>query len=451
MTDTLCAPKRRRASFQDTGAALRNPGMGWIFHTYDNSLERYGADLAPSDTLDEFPGLTVSYLRISWSVVQPERDRFDWSRVDTQIQKWARAGIRTALRFTCSETDGASGGTPDWVRQEGAQGTAYFSETGPDPAGDCWEPDFNDPVFLKHLGRFLDACADRFDGHPLIEFIDVGSFGVWGEGHTFWSTRNPYDAETVIRHLELHRNAFSRTLLVANQAFADHGRGEETLHRARELGLGFRSDGILVLPTDELFKPHLARPFHATAPVILESHHYEMSVQDGVWEDGLEYLRAVKAYGASYASIHGYPRNFLNDNQALVDAINRVLGYRLCLREVEWPEALLPGEDAEVRMVWENAGVAPCLPGGHVALAWLDADGGIARVQVDAEWDVRNLGPGETVERALRIDGDAGLSADSYRLAVSVGDKTGTPRIALPLTRGLEGPRYVIGPIDARG
>jgi len=45
----------------DNGAALVNPGMGWVLHYYDNVPAHYGSKLAPSDTLDDWPGLSVIY------------------------------------------------------------------------------------------------------------------------------------------------------------------------------------------------------------------------------------------------------------------------------------------------------------------------------------------------------------------------------------------------------
>ena len=62
----------------DTGMALVNPGMGWVLHFYDNSLSNYGTKLAPSDTVDDFPGLSVVYLRLAWSYLEPEEGKFDW-------------------------------------------------------------------------------------------------------------------------------------------------------------------------------------------------------------------------------------------------------------------------------------------------------------------------------------------------------------------------------------
>ncbi|MGO8747592.1 MAG: hypothetical protein ACLQNE_16595 [Thermoguttaceae bacterium] len=44
---------------QDNGQALINPGMGWTLHFYSNAIENYGSKLEPSDTLDDWPGLST--------------------------------------------------------------------------------------------------------------------------------------------------------------------------------------------------------------------------------------------------------------------------------------------------------------------------------------------------------------------------------------------------------
>ncbi len=82
----------------DHGRALVNPGMGFVLHHYDNSLVQYGSRLAPSDPLDDFPGLSTVYLRLAWSYVEPEEGRFDWSIVDTPRS----AGSRGERRSPCA-------------------------------------------------------------------------------------------------------------------------------------------------------------------------------------------------------------------------------------------------------------------------------------------------------------------------------------------------------------
>ena len=44
---------------EDTGKALVNPDMGWTMHFYSNIPKNYGSKLEPSDTLDDFPGLST--------------------------------------------------------------------------------------------------------------------------------------------------------------------------------------------------------------------------------------------------------------------------------------------------------------------------------------------------------------------------------------------------------
>lgn len=38
------------------------------------------------------------------------------------------------------------------------------------------------PVFLEKLGAFMEAYGKKFNGHPLVETVDIGTFGTWGEG-----------------------------------------------------------------------------------------------------------------------------------------------------------------------------------------------------------------------------------------------------------------------------
>ena len=45
-------------NFHDNGAELANPGMGWVLHYYDNSLQNYGSRLAPENLPPHWPGPT---------------------------------------------------------------------------------------------------------------------------------------------------------------------------------------------------------------------------------------------------------------------------------------------------------------------------------------------------------------------------------------------------------
>ena len=49
----------RHPSAAGQWSGLINPGMGWTLHFYSNAIENYGSKLEPSDTLDDWPGLST--------------------------------------------------------------------------------------------------------------------------------------------------------------------------------------------------------------------------------------------------------------------------------------------------------------------------------------------------------------------------------------------------------
>jgi len=435
---------------KDTGAALINPGMGWVLHHYDNSLTAYGSKLAASDTVDDFPGASVVYLRLAWSYIEPEEGHFNWSVVDAPAQRWIARGKQVAFRFTASEGDPAYA-TPRWVQSAGAKGYHFRGGKGIDPTAPAWEPNFDDPVFLDKLDHFLTAAAARYDGSPEVAFIDVGSFGIWGEGHTFWSTKLPYSAATVRRHIDLYRKHFKRTLLAANDDFASQRRGIGTIEYARSRGLTLRDDSIMVECGAAAYKSAaLAEGIWQRLPVILESEHYGPSQQRGCWGDGSKYIEAVEAYHASYASVHWWPREFLEANRALVARMNRRLGYRLHVEEASWPGEARAGTPADFVFQVRNAGAAPCYPGGHIAFTLKDDEGGIVAVFVDEGYDVRALkmgpaGQAEIIARTAAFQVPRTMKPGVYQVFVSTGTSTGTPKIAMPLRDDDGQRRYLLG------
>jgi len=455
---------------QDTSAALINPGMGWVLHHYDNSPFNYGGKLEASDTLDDFPGVSVVYLRIAWSYLEPQEGHFNWSVLDTPAQRWLDKGkgsptrnyalggpMQIALRITCSEGSPRYA-TPEWVRLAGAKGYFFTGGKGIDPNGRAWEPDYDDPVFLEKLDHFLAALAARYDGNPEVAFIDVGSFGVWGEGHTFWSTKKPYSAETLRRHIDLHTKHFKKTLLAANDDFASQGRGRQVIEYAGQQGLTLRDDSILVQGGNNAYlSADFAPLFWQKTPVILESEHYGPSRDRGYWKDGSLYLEAIEKYHASYASVHWWPREFLAANEDLVRRINQRLGYRLQLIEATWPSEIAADATFWFATKWQNAGAAPCLPGGYPALTLKDPKGGIAAVFVDEALNMRDLPVGDSGQAAPRdhkATFNLPLASDErtrllklgeYEVYISVGTPTGTPKIALPLPAPDPHRRYRLG------
>jgi hypothetical protein len=434
----------------DNGKPLVNPQMGWKLNFYSNVLSNYGSKLAPSDTLDDFPGLACIYLRLPWAYIEPEEGKFDWSVVDAPAQRWIDKGLQVAFRFSVSES-WMRYATPKWVADAGAKGYNFTVGKGVDEGGPFWEPDYADPVFLEKHGHFVAAAAARYDGNPNVAFVDVGSFGVWGEGHTFASTQLKYSADVVKKHIDLYTKYFTKTLLAANDDFSFQG--DESIQYALEKGLTLRDDSILVQPPpDSYFHAAMAQQFWPKLPVILEHEHYQGSIARGAWNRDL-FMQAIEDYHASYMCIHWFPHEFLEKERELIDRVNKRLGYRLQLREAAWPNCAKLSEGIRFESKWANAGVAPCYPGGFVTFTLKDAQGGIVAVFVNESFDVRGLSvmpPGETAVQSTASSNHfaPNMPAGKFNVFVSVGQRDGTPKIALPLDNEDGHRRYLLGAIE---
>ncbi len=431
----------------DDGRALVNPQMGWTMHFYSNIITNYGSKLAPSDTLDDFPGLSCVYLRVPWSFLEPEEGRFNWSLLDTPAQRWIDQGKQIALRISSTES-WMRWATPKWVHDAGAQGYNFTVGKGVDPNGPYWEPDYNDPVFLAKLDQFLAALAERYDGNPNVAFIDIGSFGVWGEGHSWASSKLPFDLETRKAHVDLYCKHFRHTLLAISDDFAgpeEPGRHLPITDYALAKGVTLRDDSICVQPPPRSwFHADLAQAFWPQLPVVLEHEHYGPSKNKKAWGDGSLLLQAIEEYHASYMSIHWWPRVLLEENRAIIDKINRRMGYRLQLRRAVFPPQVRLGAPFTVETTWANAGVAPCYPGGFVGFTFKDEQGGIVAAFADESFNVHQLEVGPPAAASTHTINSTLIVAEktygfapvtqpgTYDLYVSVGRRDATPTIALP-------------------
>ncbi|MDO5112812.1 MAG: DUF4832 domain-containing protein, partial [Planctomycetia bacterium] len=386
---------------QDTGVALNNPQMGWTMHFYSNFPGNYGSDLEPSDSLEWFEGCTTVYLRIPWAYLEPEEGKFNWAMLDTPAQRWIASGKKVAFRFTTSES-WLEYATPKWVFDAGAKGIRYTFgwDKGPDPNGKLVDPVFDDPVYLEKLRNFLAAAGKRYNGNPHVAFIDVGTFGMWGEGHTGGSSKLTPEQNIAMakRHIDMHKEAFPDVLLCISDdvdGSANRTGNYPATDYARQLGVTLRDDSILVQKApNQWYHVDMAERFWKTLPVILEHEHYGSSVRKKAWDNDLLY-QSVEEYHASYMSIHWWAGQEWEKCQDVIRKINLRLGYRLQLRELEYPKEIAVGEPFTVRWKWANAGVAPCYPGGFVAMTLKDEKGGLVAVLSDETLDVKTLEVGK--------------------------------------------------------
>ncbi|MDO5581765.1 MAG: DUF4832 domain-containing protein [Planctomycetia bacterium] len=472
--DLLFGEERTVYKPQITREALINPGMGWMYYQYSSRLWAYGGLQKPGDTLDWFPGCSTIYFRLPWCYLEPEEGKFRWDLIDTWAQPWIQKGKKIAFRVMASDPRTVYT-TPKWVRDAGAKGIDYpWSKTDLGSTETMlWEPRFDDPVFLKKLDNFLAAFARRYNGNPNVAFIDIGSFGIYGEGHTGRSSKlNQEETNRICKiHIDLHKKHFPDTLLCISDDIAGEERRKdhaEIIDYAFSQGITLRDDSILcgVGPKNEWFSQGLAKQFWPTLPVIVEHGHYIRRVYKKQWTPE-RLIQAVEDYHASYLSIHDWPEPYLKNHRAIIDKINLRLGYRLELREADFPKSVKLGEEVRIKTKWANVGVAPCYQGGYPSFTLKDEKGRPVWCFTDESFNVRDLpvaDPGKAPAVAHQSFGAFGLvlpiptinegvilpmkelglypdfgenvptlKPGQYTLYLSVGKPDGTPQIALPI------------------
>ena len=157
---------------EETDEILSNPGIGWeTFHQtskQDKSLPKW----IPS---------TIQYARWGWAELEPQPGKLNTAFLDKVLKETHDSGQKLAFRVMCCSTAKGQPYHPKWC---GKELQADYEGQGPYPI-----PDMDDPAVLKAHLDFIKRLGERYDGHPDIDHIDLGSIGWWGEWHLSGSTK----------------------------------------------------------------------------------------------------------------------------------------------------------------------------------------------------------------------------------------------------------------------
>jgi hypothetical protein len=370
----------------DATRTLANPHKGWYHHFPDNHPNKY--EIRRDFDLTEFPGMDHLYIRLAWAYLEPEEGRFDWAVIDRLIEKWTAHGLGISFRISCKETSTdrieQQYATPLWVKEAGAKG-GYYRMGKPAGPEAPWEVDYSDPVFLAKLEKFLAAFAARYDGKPWLRYMDIGSIGDWGEGHSWAGSRKPLSFAVRKVHIDLHLKYFKRTPLVISDDYVYHM--DDLAERARlhqyvlTNSISYRDDSIMVdgnfSHASDRFtvrSPEFFADAYLNSPTVLELEHYGKVKQLGNWEakpgssaskhgkgkTGPDYFRgAIDLLHATYIGHHGYAHEWLADNSELTKELLNRCGYWLFPKSIELPSTVAVGSDVPFRVTVDNRGVAP--------------------------------------------------------------------------------------------
>jgi hypothetical protein len=245
---------------------LRNPGLGLVGYTWEEGgpsvAVREGRQTLEDhvEKMASLPFVDVLYIRCDWRNVQKQAGRLDLDPVwDLTLAAAKRHGLRVAFRIQSSNTvfQPQQLALPEFLRHRipmvkiGPMGKHGGSELSGGATGYWIEPHYDHPEYLKALTELNHLLAARFDGDPLIEWVDMMHVGFWGEGH-FGGYPSPFpDLATAQRTLNkmvrMQLATWKKTPLAMNtQPDISNTGNREAIDIAVRSGAWVRSDSIIV-------------------------------------------------------------------------------------------------------------------------------------------------------------------------------------------------------------
>ena len=435
---------------QPTDDVLVNPGMGiQTFQRYNGDPINAGqtwSEVGPesakaeSGAKPDFPKSSLAYLRWFWTQIEPEQGQYRWEVIDNALAAARSHGQKLDMRVMPYDERHPM---PDWYRRSGARRANRDS----DKDGAIWSPDASDPLYVRYWGELVRAMAQRYDGHPFLNSVDISTVGYWGEG---WG---PYLPDWSVQKalLDLYLENFHRTPLLVN---FDQ---PEALAYAAEHGSGWRLDcwgdmggwkGRTFAHMLDRYPEQIARTGVSEAwrrgPVSLESCWVPGFWYDRKWN--VDYIMD-QALRWHVSSVNIKSSAIPAEWKTKFEEFEKRMGYRLLLRKLEYPQAVHPGSMMAVSMWWLNAGVAPVYDPYTLAL---ELRSGTRAAVIRTAADVRKWLPGDAVyDDTLYVPED--LPAGRYQVRLAVLDRrTGKPAVALAIQGRQPDGWYEMGTIDVR-
>lgn len=359
---------------QETDEILANPGMGWETFGFPAKLDKSLPHWIPS---------TVYYNRWSWATLEPRPGKIDAGLLDNALKQARDSGQRLAFRVMCCSTQAGEPYHPAWLRDVGGRLLAASFEHEPPVS----IPDMDDPIMLERHLDFVRRLGQRYDGHPDLDHIDLGSIGWFGEWHLTSDGRSLMPSmETRLKAVKAYLAAFRKTpvLMPLN--------GADVAAYATRHGAGWRADCLGDLGAFSQHWSHTRQGYPEwmrqadcfdtwkTAPVAWESCSDIREWASRGWPLRYIFNYALALHGSYFNNKSASPPDGVEVRRE-VERFLRRLGYRLVLNELKYPVTAKPGESFKLSTKWQNIGSAPCYRPYRVAYR-LTKDNGYAKVFV---------------------------------------------------------------------
>jgi hypothetical protein len=466
--DVTVKPNRIGDVLVNPGMGLANFHFGWMCNLppVTFSAEQCAARTRQA-WRENHPDSGTAYFRWHWRDLEPVRGRLDFELVDRAIQSANALHETLGFRVMTIADDGI--GIPDWLRDRirgqelaSANGTTYW-------------PDYRDATFQEEHARFVAALAARYDGHPALDHVDVGSVGCWGEWNTaclsqgeaglfgVYSPKNPADEQVIADAykglITAFTTSFTRTPLVMLGIGSGGGLERDVFVHALERGTGWRVDcwgdfGYFSNTWSHQTHayPQMIGQASAAYPAFPEVWRHA-PIQLEVCGTMPEWLARGWTADAPDGKVYRTFQWALEQHASVlnakwtaipseyVSALNELLvrnGYRFVVDSLSHPSTLALGDALVLASTWSNLGVAPIYVPRTLSYRLRRAE---RSVSFESKEDVRRWLPGTwSVTDSFTLPSD--LAPGVYELEVALVDRAGqnpSTDPLPPLALGIEG------------
>lgn len=242
-----------------SGEPVTNPHKGYVMNVqkpyqFDSDYSA-GTGIGGSKNNKAWDVVTLISGVYYWNDLNPEEDKYNWSEIDAMLDACEKHGMTYGLRVvpytTASGNDENYGAAynfvPQWVFDKGATMDDATYKSGTHAGNHIYIPTWSNQVYIDAHKKFIKALAEKYDGDPRLEYVEIRAFGNFGEWHTSQFTGN--DMPSVEQQKDMigfYKSVFKKTTLCAMSDV----RGEVYDH-AISLGIAKRNNGLVMGKNEE--------------------------------------------------------------------------------------------------------------------------------------------------------------------------------------------------------
>ncbi len=356
----------------------------------------------------------TGYHHFNWCDLMNEDGEYDFTKIRDWMATYTKFGRPFGFGVMAVNTSSEKEYiTPKYVFDEGAE---HFTHRN----GESTQiiPDWKDPVFLKEGKRLATELGKEFNGDKIVSFVEILSYGNWGEQLLFnIETGDPdyMKKQSILpeffrdNYVQPYLDAFPDTFLYNSWGTEEF---DEVYLELADRGVALRRDGIIKY-TNGL--DTLAASAQKLPTGFEFSKSYKRFIEEGMTNEEFN-RRLEEAIAIAKPSYINFDDDWYDQNQAYVEELANRMGYYFRLKEATYHSDLKA--NGEMTLSFRNDGVAPVYGPCSVFVGLLDGDGTIVRKFATA-CDPASWLPDTTKTERFTVDFSA-VPAGNYRLAVGL-------------------------------